>query len=425
MFVCVGENMKIKIKYFLVSLVFLHAFSAQADSYSDKVMVIVNEDIITESEFNYRLQSVLADIERNGTVKPEGLEKQLLDGMVSDRLQIQEAKRRGINVNDQELSSAMRRFAAQQKLTYEQFAQNLVSSGQSLDRFAETVRESLTISRLTDYYARARVVVPDYEIDGFIAANKMDEDASEYEIAHLLIKNPDVNRQLADQVRSEIASGLSFQEAVLTYSEGTDAQAGGLMGWRTAAQLPEVFLTAIKDVQVGGVTPVVESTNGLHILKLLDLKGDRTEIIQSNVRHILIAAESNVAKSQASKKLFSIRQRILDGEDFEQLARIYSDDSVSAANGGSLSWVSPGQMVKPFEDAYTELALNELSQPIESQFGVHIMRVEDRRKKNITDQMIRTRADSFLRRQRADREFNQWVRELRESAFVEYVQEPV
>jgi peptidyl-prolyl cis-trans isomerase SurA len=391
--------------------------------YTDKVLVIVNEDVITQSEFEYRLQSVMAELQRSDAEKPEDLEKQLLDGMVSDRLQIQEAERRGITVTDQELASAIERFAGQQKLTLDQFSRNLAASGQPIERFAETVRESLTISRLTDYYARARVIVPDYEIDGFIAANKLDEDASEYEIAHLLIKNPDKNIELAQRIRKEIANGLSFQEAVLTYSEGIDGQEGGRMGWRTAAQLPEVFLNAIKDVQVGGVTPVLESSNGLHILKLLDLKGDRTEIVQSNVRHILITAESKVAKSQASKKLFNIRQRILDGEDFEQLARIYSDDSVSAANGGSLDWVSPGQMVKEFEAAYTQLPLMEVSQPIESQFGVHILRVEDRRKKNITDQMIRNRADGYLRRQRADREFNQWVRELREQAYVEFVSE--
>lgn len=415
--------MKLAKKQMLALLLTCVAGVVAASPYSDKVLVVVNEDVITQSEFNYRLQTVLAELQRNGAPRPEGLEKQLLDGMVSDRLQIQEAERRGITVNQQELNAAIQRFAAQQNLTLEQFAQSLAASGQPMDRFSQTVRESLTISRLTDYYARARVIVPDYEIDGFIAANKLDEDASEYEIAHLLIKNPEQNRALAEQVRAEIAAGLSFQQAVLTYSEGTDAQEGGRMGWRTAAQLPEVFLNAIKDVQVGGVTPVVESANGLHILKLLDLKGDRTEIIQAQVRHILISAESRVAKSQASKKLFDIRQRILDGEDFEQLARIYSDDSVSAANGGSLGWVSPGQMVKPFEDTYTQLPLNEISQPIESQFGVHILRVEDRRKKNITDQMIRNRADNFLRRKRADREFNQWVRELREQAYVRYVDE--
>jgi peptidyl-prolyl cis-trans isomerase SurA len=417
-----------KIKYLSINiLVCVSLLVAQSDmaiaEYSDKVLVIVNEDVITQSEFDYRLQSVLTELQRNNTEKPEGLEKQLLDGMVSDRLQIQEAKRRGITVTDQELAMAIERFAGQQNLTLDQFSRNLAVSGQPIERFSQTVRESLTISRLTDYYARARVIVPDYEIDGFIAANKLDEDASEYEIAHLLIKNPDQNRELAQRIRDEITNGLSFQQAVLTYSEGIDAQEGGRMGWRTASQLPEVFLSAIKDVQVGGVTPVVESSNGLHILKLLDLKGDRTEIIQSNVRHILISAESQVAKSQASKKLFNIRQRILDGEDFEQLARIYSDDSVSAANGGSLDWVSPGQMVKEFEAAYTQLPLMEVSQPVESQFGVHILRVEDRRKKNITDQMIRNRADGYLRRQRADREFNQWVRELREQAYVEYVVE--
>ena len=410
----------------VIALGFSVSTTAQltTSGFNDKVLVIVNEEVITQSEYDYRLRTVMADLSREGKTAPAGLPKQLLESMVGDRLQIQEANRRGITISDAELDQAIQRYASQQQLTVAQLEKNLVSVGQPFKRFKETVRDSLTISRLTEFYARNRVIVPDYEIDGFIEQNNLGEDSTEYQIAQILIKDPEQNRALAEQVRAEISAGLSFEAAAIKYSQAANAAEGGVMGWRTPSKLPGIFVDAIKDLQVGAVSGVFASPNGLHILKLLDLKGNRTEIVQSNVRHILISADSNVAKSQAAKKLVDIRKRILNGEDFSQMARIYSDDSVSAANGGSLDWVSPGEMVKPFEDMFSKLPLNEVSMPVETQYGVHIIRVEDRRQKNITDQIIRGRAANYLRRQRADREFSQWVRELREQAYIEYIADP-
>ncbi|MGK0375199.1 MAG: peptidyl-prolyl cis-trans isomerase SurA [Arenicella sp.] len=418
--------MKTLIKNTIAIFAMAASFSLAAQQnivFMDRVLVIVNEDVITQSEFDYRLQTVMREFDKSKPV-PDDLHKQLLDGMVSDRLQVQEANRRGIEIGDQELAQAIERFAGQQNVSSAQLRVKLESEGQPFEMFRESVRDSLTISRFTDYYARTRVVVPDYEINTFMDSNNLNDDNSEYNVAHILIKNPDVNAALAQQVRDQIEGGLSFQQAVLTYSEATDAQAGGIIGWRTPEQLPEVFLSAIKNLEAGQVSQVVASPNGLHILKLLDRKGDKTEIIQTQVSHILIKAESQVAKSQASKKLFDLRQRILAGESFEDLARIYSDDTGSAANGGSLGWVSPGEMVQPFEDAFQKISLNQVSQPINTQFGMHILVVEDRRKKNVTEQIARGRAENILRQQRADREFGQWVRELLEGAYVEHVSKP-
>lgn len=391
---------------------------------TDRVLVIVNEDVITQSEFDYRRKSVVNDLQAAGQAVPPELNKQLLDTMVSDRLQVQEAERRGIDVSEEELQQALGRFAGQQNLTLPQMKVAVEQSGQPFSVFAESVRDSMIISRFTEFYARSRVVVPDYEIDGFLAAQGGAQDSFEYELAQILIKGGEEQRATAEQIRDEISRGLSFQEAVQTYSEAPDAQQGGVMGWRKQADWPEFFVEAVKDLQVGDVSAVAQGPNGFHILKLLNLKGDRTEILQSNVRHILISAESRIAKSQARKRALELRQRIIDGEDFEVLARIYSDDSGSAALGGGLGWVSPGEMVPPFEAAYKELAIDQISGPVDSRFGVHIIRVEDRRKKNVTEQIKRARADNILRRQRADREFGQWVRELMEGAYIKHVAEP-
>ena len=402
------------------------SFSTVASAeFIDRVLVIVDESVITQSEFDHRMVTVKGEMKRNGgTALPADINKQLLDGMIADRLQIQEAQRRGIGISDEELGNAIQRFAAQQKMNIPQLVESIEVQGQSFLQFGESVRDSLTISRLTEYYAQTRVTVPDYEIDGWIAQNKLSDSGVEYQIAHILLNDPQENMPLAQQILRELNDGLSFQEAVDKYSEATDASEGGVIGWRTASQLPEIFATAIKPVSVGEVTDVLQSPNGLHILKLLDTKGDVLEVLQSKVRHILIGAKTQVAKAQAAKKLRAIRKRIQAGEEFSQLARIYSDDSVSAANGGDLGWVSPGEMVPTFEQTYETLKLNEVSKPIETQFGMHIVEVLQRRQKNITTQTIRMRAENVLRRQRAEREFKQWVRELREQAYIEHVSEP-
>ena len=408
-------------------IVFTTSLTVHAE-YIDRVLVIVNEDVITQSQFDYRLEGIQDEIKASGTASPptEELNKQLLDTMVSELLQLQEVDRRSLSVDDAEVASAIQRFALQQDMNVEQLNQSILARGDSVSRFTQTVRDSLNISRLTEYYTRARVVVPDYEIEGFIAQNDMDADI-EYEIAHILIKDPDdqENLNLAELALSQINSGLSFTEAANVYSDAADAAEGGLLGWRTASQLPEIFATAIKSVNVGDVTEILQSDNGLHILKLVDIKGNREEVTQHMVRHILISADTDVARSYASKKLNDIKRRIAAGEDFETLARIFSDDSVSAANGGGLGWVSPGQMVPQFEATFNEMSLNEISEPFATNFGVHILQVLDRRSQNITDQLIRVQADNVLRRRRAEREFQQWVRELKEESYVAYIAEPV
>ncbi len=417
--------MKLLIKS--AAIVFCAVVSASAfaqSTFMDRVLVIINEDVITQSEFDYRMSTIAREFTAENPAPPN-LPKQLLDGMISDRLQVQEANRRGIEIGEQELNAAIGRFASQQNASVEQLQASLEADGQPFAQFRESVRDTLTISRLTDYYARTRVVVPDYEIDVAIDQAGLSADNSEYLVARILITNPEVNSGLAQRVRDEIEQGMSFQQAVLTYSEAPDAQEGGLIGWRKPDNLPAQWAEALKELEAGQVSQVVSTGNALHILKMHERKGDRSEIIQAKVSHILIKAESNVAKSQASKKLFNLRQRVLDGENFEDLARIFSDDTGSAANGGSLGWVSPGEMVQPFEEAFKQIALNQISQPINTQYGVHILKVEDRRKKNVTEQITRARAESMLRRQRADREFGQWVRELLEGAYVEHVAAPV
>ena len=392
---------------------------------ADKVLVIVNDDVITQSEFDFRLTSVNAEYAQTDRVLPDDIEKQLLDSMINDRIQIQEAERRGIDVTEIQVDEAVARFAQQQGQTVEQLEQSLGNVGQVIDRFRQTVKDSLVISRLTEFYANNRVFVPDYEIEGAMSQNKLGGNSFEYQVAHIFIQNIESNKEKAELVREKLLEGLDFTDTATKYSQAPDAkETGGLIGWRTADQLPEIFVDAVKSIEIGGISEVIESPNGLHILKLVDRKGEVIEVLQNNVRHILIEAESEVAIKQASKQLRKIKQRILAGEDFGQLARIYSDDSVSAATGGSLDWVNPGQMVAPFEEAYKQLAINDVSDPIVTEFGVHIIQVMERRQENVTDIVMKNRVRGVLRRQRANREFSQWVRQLKEQAYISHVAGP-
>ena len=417
--------MKLKLNI-VIALLLLNS-NIYAAEMVDRVLVIVNEDVITQSEFDYRLATIAEDIKQQNLndAQTKVISKQLLDTMVSEALQVQETERRGISVGESDVDAAIVRFAAQQNLTVEQLNASIVSRGDSQARFRKSVSDSLNISRLTEFYARSRVVVPEYEIDGWLAQNNIAGGASEYHVARILIKDPDTNESLATQVVDEIRGGLNFQEAVSTYSQANDVEQGGVLGWKTAADLPDVYVAAIKDLKVGDITDVIRTGSGLHILKLLDLKGQREEIVQNEVRHILISASTDVARVHAKKRLLEIKQRIENGESFEALARIFSDDSVSAATGGELGWVSPGDMVSQFEETFNGMPLNEISEPFDTSFGVHILQVLDRRTKNITDQLIRARADNILRRQRTDREFQQWVRELKQESYVQYVAEPL
>ncbi len=398
--------------------------SSLAEEFDDKVLVIVNEDVITQSEYEARKRVLLAEMQQPESELPADFSDNVIEGMISDRLQMQEAERRELERSQEEINSAVQRYIAQQNIDMAQFLRDLAAEGQTMEDFRTTIRDSIALTRLRDYYARARVLVPDYEIDGFLAVNGSRMNDVQYQVAHLLIREPEQNRELAQRVRQEIVETGDFAAAVARYSDGADAQEGGVMGWRRPEQLPEVFASALKDTKVGEVTPVLESPNGLHILKLMDLQGERTEVIQHKTSHILVEADTQVARAQAAKKLRDLREQVRAGIAFSDLARIHSDDSVSASAGGSLGWVTPGDMVREFEDMMVAVPLNEVSEPFSSQFGEHILLVEDRRQKNITEEMLRIRADSILRRQRADREFSQWVRELKDQAYIEHVAQP-
>jgi peptidyl-prolyl cis-trans isomerase SurA len=412
----------------VVSLMVFLLFGIQQSvvfAFSDRVLVVVNDDVVTQSEFSYRYRLVTKDYDANPDVNPPAdLRERLLDTLVSEKLQIQEALQRKLSVSDAEVEVGIERYAAQQGMSVAQLRESLAREGQAFESFVKALRDNILIARLNEYYAQVRVSVPDYEIDGFLARTNWGSDQTEYLIAHILLPAEDGNAELAQQIVDQLRGGASFQQAVLTYSTATNASDGGLIGWRRKEQLPTVFAEALDDLSLGGISDVIQGPNGFHILKLQDQRGEATEIVQSKVQHILIKADTQIARKRATLQIQDLRERILNGEDFAALARIFSDDTVSASLGGDLGWVSSGQMVKPFEAAFKSLEIGELSQAVETRFGIHLLRVNARQTKNVTEQLARSRAESILRRQRAEREYSQWVRSLRDKAYIQEVNKP-
>lgn len=415
----------------IVGLLVLFFVSQFAHAEIDKVLVIVNNDVITQSEFDNRLFEAKQEMSRTGQKAPqEELSKQVMENMIMNQLQLTEARRRGINVSDEEVNLVIRGIVEKQGGTVSQLREFLSSQGVSYASYKRNIKESRIKAKLAQQFTSSRVVIADYEIDSFLATQGIKANEKEYLLAHILLKNtdgenivdPEELKQKAQQVQQELQEGTSFKQAVDSYSDADDGE-DGLLGWKKVDQLPKVFSEAVTTMEVGDISDVLESENGLHILQLVNKRsvGKQNTIMQSNVRHILVSAPDKVSQEQAIRKLEKVRDRILAGEDFSKLASAISDDSVSAAKGGELGWLSPGETVPNFEKTFQQLKLMELSEPVASRYGVHLIQVLERREHDISDQANRSRAEQVLRAEQSQVQFEQWVRRLRDQAYVEYV----
>ena len=284
------------------------------------------------------------------------------------------------------------------------------------------------LRQVVDARVNSRVRVSPDDINEFLGQLGERDLEGEYLLSHILISIPEQGNadqqtaieQLAYDVRRQVSNGLQFSEAAITYSDAPDALEGGSLGWRKLGQLPSLFAEALKGMNVGDTTGILRSPNGFHILKLEDKRGLATQTMTKTLaRHILISASSAIARQQARAQLSSVKQRVLAGEDFATIAEALSDDAVSATQGGDLGWMSPGETVPVFERAMSELQIGELSEPVDSQFGVHLIQVQDRKEEEVGDLLIRRQAAEQLRNRKADERYSEWVRELRDEAYVE------
>jgi peptidyl-prolyl cis-trans isomerase SurA len=400
----------------------------------DRIVVVVNDDVITESELNQRLRETRKQLELEKISAPPdaALKKQLLERMVLERLQLQLATQSGIRISESDVDRAFETVAQRNKLSAEEFRKALAQRGMDVTAYRNQLRDQLTIQQLLEREINNRITITDNEVENFLEnpQSRADMDVS-YQLSHILIGIPEAAspeaiqaaRQRAEDVHRQLAGGANFEQTAVSQSQGADALKGGNLGWKKAGELPELFLAALKNISVGGVSEILRSPNGFHILKLNNKRGDSQAeaVTQTHVRHILLRPSEILSLEEARHKLLGLRERIENGDDFAALARAHSDDTGSAANGGDLGWANPGQMVPEFEKAMNALKPNQLSQPVRTSFGLHLIQVLGRRSHDVTQEREFAAARQQIHARKADERYEQWARQLRNEAFVEYL----
>ncbi len=397
----------------------------------DRIIAIVDQSVITEQELVDRLRSVSSQLEKQGTALPPQniLEKQILERLISDSLQLQLAAQTGLKVDDTQLDKTIERIATQNKLSVEEFKTLLEKDGMNMRKFREDIRSEITIARLREREVDNKLNVSEAEIDNYLTtqANR-GEEQDEFEVSHILIRTPEDSspedlqkaKTKTEEALKQLTNGSSFAEVSAGFSDAPNALEGGDLGWKNGSQMPSLFLDALKKLQVGEVSSPIRSPNGFHILKLTNRRGGTSSMVigQTHARHILIKLSEVVSEKDAKRKIDGIKERIDNGTKFEEMARQYSEDG-SANNGGDLGWVNPGDTVAPFEKEMNALGVGEISDPVLSPFGWHIIQVIERRQQDMTKEASRLKARQEIRTRKSEEAYQDWIRELRDRAFVE------
>ena len=399
----------------------------------DRIVAIVNKDVITQRDLEERVALVTSQLKRQKTPLPavEVLERQVLERMIIDRVQVQFAVETGVRVDDLQLDRTVGMIAEQNRMSLADFRRALEREGVPFDKFREDIRREIMISRLKEREVDSKIQIGESEIDNFLEEVKSTPQGAEFNIAHILVSVPEsaspeqieVRLKRAQEAAARAKGGADFAQVAVSFSDAADALAGGGMGWRRQDRLPELFAATLAKMKPGDVSEVLRSPAGFHVLKLVDRRGGETGgafvVEQTNPRHILVRVNEVVSEAEARRRIGVLRQRISDGANFAEIARLNSDDTGSATRGGDLGWVVPGDLVPEFERAMNDLKPNELSQPVRTPFGMHIIQVLGRRTADVSGDRKRLEARKVLRDRRSDEAYQEWVRQLRDRAYVE------
>ncbi len=396
----------------------------------DHIVAVVNDEVITRQELAKRYDDIVQSLSRQNTPLPprDVLEKQLLERMVTELSLQQHARSTGVRVDPTQVERALQRIAAQNKLDIAGLQAAMEKSGQSIDTMRTTIRNEILIARARERDVDNRVSVNDSEIEGYLQTLVQQGVETEYDFAHILITLPEnaspeqiqARHARAEDVLAQLKNGADFAQLSASHSDASNALQGGAFGWRASGKLPELFVEALKPMQPGQLSPLLKSSNGFHILKLNDKRGlDATlNVTQTHARHILIKTNELTSESDARNRLLQLKERIDNGVKFDELARLHSDDA-SAAKGGDLGWINPGDTVPDFEKAMDALKPGEVSAPIQSPFGWHLIQVLERRNQDVTQERQKLLARQAIRERKSEEAFQDWVRQIRDSAYVE------
>lgn len=414
----------------LVSL--LLSFALQAEPrLIDKIVAVVDDEALMESELQQRIQQANEQIAERGIRPPPAhiLRQQVLDRLILDTIQLQLAKKGGLRIDDQALNETLARIAQQNGMTLRQFSQAIEADGITFNHFREQIRHEMLISQVRQRRIGERIQVSEQEVDNYLTSPEaLQQDTREFRVGHILIsvpENPSPEavknaQQRAEALKQKLDVGADFQEQAIATSAADEAFSGGDLGWRSALALPSLFADKVPSLPVGGIAGPLRSPSGFHLIKLLETRGGEQLLIdQALTRHLLLMPNALRDEQATLLEVRQLRQRIQQGESLAKLARELSDDRGSKQAGGSLGWVSPGQMVPEFESAMNHLPLGEVSQPVKSQFGWHLILVEERRKSDMTDAMRRQQVRRILSEKRFEEEVQNWLREIRDSTWVE------
>ena len=397
----------------------------------DRIVAVVNNEVVTRLDLDEQVKIALQQLKRQGTPLParDVLERQLLERLVTAKALAQSARETGLRVDDTQLQRSIERIAQENKISAEAFRKTLESDGIDFNRFREELRNEILIARLKEREVDSKILITDAEIDNYLK-NQQSQGGKddEYNLSHILVLVPEqaspeqiqAKRVIAEKALNQIKDGADFRQVSAGISDAPNALDGGPLGWRTPARLPQIFVDSVKTMKVGDVSTVLRSANGFHIIKLMDKRGNESPVIiqQTHARHILIRLNEVVSETDAKQRLANLKERIENDTSFIELARLQSEDA-SASRGGDLGWLSPGDTVPEFERAMNALEPGQVSEPVQTPFGWHLIQVIERRNEDMSKERQRVLARQSIRTRKADDAYQEWVRQQRDRAYVE------
>ena len=398
----------------------------------DRVIAIVNDEAVTQWDLSEQRRIVLQQMKASNVQPPsqDVLDKQVLERLITERALLQHAKDNGIRVDDTTVERTVLRVAEENKLSPEEFRKVLERENIPYANYRDDIRRQLLIQRVRDREVDSKLTVTDAEVDNYLATvNAQAGGENEYLLSHIYVTLPEqaspdqieARRRRAEQALAEIRSGKPFSQVAASFSDAPDALQGGSLGWRTPARLPSVFADYVRNMKKGDVSNVLRSAGGFHIVTMEDMRSRNapTVVDQTHARHILIKVNEATSEADAKARIDRLHDRIVGGAKFEDLARVNSEDA-TAARGGDLGWLSPGDTVPDFEKAMDKLKPNEVSAPVRTPFGWHLIQVLERRKQDVTEAKRRDQARQALRERKSDEQFADFLRQLRDRTYVEY-----
>lgn len=407
--------------------------NALAQNSINRIVAVVDKGVILQSQLDEQVKQTYQRLspEQRTSITRSDIEKRVLEQMVMTELQLQIARRSSIKISDAEIEDSINRIASANKLSAENFLKVLEKDGVTLKSFKNSIRDQMLVRRVQSSYIHHEVKISEQEVKSFLHLLEQSQgsQSTEYRLGHILISTPEnaspeqmtKARNKAADIITNLNKGAKFSTLSITHSDASNALEGGDLGWMKLAQMPSLLTPYVEKMQVNEFSDPIESPSGFHIIQLFETRGQQKVMVtKTHVRHILIKINALISDQIAQERLLNLKQRIENGEDFIALARAHSEDRGSAITGGDLKWVQPGSLVPAFESAMNKLAINEISTPVQSQFGWHLIQVLGREQQDNTQLMRESQARSQLQKRKADAAIEAWLTKLKDDAYIEY-----